>query len=95
MTAVNTLSVTNTTPEFQLQSSKDDFATVSCSSSMLLRHYTVSQIDKRAVLTDGSVHEGNTEKEKKGHVVLKFKNDVNGFSSITDISFKGSAAFTF
>ncbi len=47
------------------------------SSSMLFPHYTVLQIDKRAVLTDGSAHKGNTEEEKKGHVVLKFKNDVN------------------
>jgi hypothetical protein len=61
---------------------------------MLFPHYTVSQIDKRAVLTDGSAHEGKTEKEKKGHVVLKFKDDVHGFSSTSDICFKDSSAFT-
>jgi hypothetical protein len=51
-------------------------------------------MEKRAVLKDGSAHEGNTEKEKKGHVVIKFKDDVNGFSSISDPCFKGSSAFT-
>jgi hypothetical protein len=64
------------------------------SSYMVFRRYTVSQMEKRAVLKDGSAHEGNTEKEKKGHVVIKFKDDVNGFSSISDPCFKGSSAFT-